>query len=159
MITRLKNKSEINELINTFCYLQNDKKREAKSALELAEEYYGKKIQRNQTTEDAFYHNLFSELKKLTIENYKIKDNNIENLTYNDLILNKIYFRSYRYLANIHIKVKRRKIETSNIYDIYFLYCSAIFTVFVDKRTFDFAKTIMKEIGITLNLEKNIKKL
>jgi tyrosyl-tRNA synthetase len=159
MNTRLKNKSEINKLIDTFLYFQNDRKREAKSAFELTKEYYGQEIQQNQTSEDVFYHNLFSELKKLTIKNYKIKDNNIENLTYNDLILNKIYFRCYRYLANVYIKDKKRKIETSNIYDISFLYCSVIFTVFVDKRTFDLAETIEKEIGISLNLERNTNKL
>jgi hypothetical protein len=156
MDKRLKNKSEINNLMDIFCRFQDDKKRETKSALVLAGEYSDKKINQNQTSEDVLYNNLFSEIKRLTIETYKIND--IANLTYDDLIINKIYFRGNRYLANIHIKDTKRKIESSNIFDICFLCCSALFNVFVDKRTFDLGERMKKELGIDLKLEKVISK-
>jgi hypothetical protein len=63
------------------------------------------------------------------------------------------------YLANIHIKDTKRKIESSNIYDIYFLCCSALFKVFVDKRTFDLGERMKEELRIDLKLEKVINKI
>ena len=156
---RLKNKSEINKLLNSFQSLQSDEKRESKSAMELASEYSGQIINKDQTNEDILFNTLFSTLKQFAISTYNISDIHITELTYDNLILNKIYFRGLRYLANIYVIDKERKVESSDIYDIYFLYCSALFRIFVDKRTFDLGERMKKELKIELNLEKNTMKL
>jgi hypothetical protein len=159
MYRRIKNELEISKLVDTFRLSQDNKKREAKSALELAEYYSSQEINQNQTSEDVFYNNLFSELKRLTMVTYRIKDTDLVGLNYDDLILNRIFYHGYRYLANIYIKDIERKIESSDIYDIYFMCCSVIFKVFVDKRTFDLGERMKKELEIDLNLERNIKEL
>jgi len=156
MQNRLKNKSEIDNFLPLFKSFQDDKKRDAKSALDLAKENFGQNIDLNQTYEDLFYNQLFEGFKDLAIRHYEIKTDALKEVRYDNLILNKIFFYCLKYYANEYNRDKCRKIESSDIHDIYFLCCSVIFKVFVDKRTFPLGKQISKELGIKLNIEKNI---
>jgi len=111
-------------------------------------------VEKNLTLESFTYELIFEVVKEQALNTYKIQDNNLKNLGYNDTLLWKLFFNCLKSLTSDYQKNKVKKIQLSDIYDIYFLCCSVLFKTYVDKRTFALGKKIELKLGINLIIEK-----
>lgn len=152
--TRLKNTKEKDKLLMEFKNIEKNNEKIKITAIEAIEKLTRQKADPDLTSEDMFYNGLFSDIKIMASEQYKIDIEKFQKINYRDLLANKVYFESLRCLSSILIKDKKRKIESSNIFDIYFLVCSIFFKVFVDIRTYDLGTQLSKKFNMELNIDK-----
>jgi len=154
---RFKKQEENDKLVNNYFYEIEEKK--YVPSLEFTSQFrkaVKKGVEKKQTIEDFFYDCMFESFKVFALKNNNVQESKNKELTYNDTLLWKLFFDCLRDLTSTYQKDKERKIELSDIYDIYFLCCSILFKVFVDKRTFDLGKRMESKLGIQLNIVKSI---
>ena len=152
---RLSKKEEIPKLFADFLNIDGKSERNEKSTRGVIELLTGEIADDKLTPEDLLYNSLFSFIKKLASDKYRFDSLLLEDLKYSQLIFNNVYFESIRQLANTYKIDKERSIESSSIFDIQYLTCSALFKVYVDKRTYELGKIISKKINIELYFDHN----
>jgi hypothetical protein len=90
--------------------------------------------------------NEFRLTKALCSERLKIPYQNLRDIKINDTIINYLHYKMRIEIDKELIRDKKRRIETSNINDIYFLLFSLFVKVYVDKRTFNFANNLINKV-------------